>query len=346
MSKIQEPAVITSKFSPGLSVIAIFAVALSSPSGADSCLADDLKVELARCAYKIVYETYQGGNWELFRIDADGSDPVNLTQTDDVDELYPHASPDGTKICFVADEGKGEDKIRNVYYMNVDGTDRTLVARNARQAFWNPDGTVIAYLKGESEKFNYSSLASRGLFFFDLASGEHRAHANKELSHLFGVCWAPGGKWIIATIHAAMGYRHAIVAIEVNGERLVDLGIPGCRPEASPDGKHIAWTPSDWALRVADLDLTGPEPKVTGGRDIVTSEKPIKVYHIDWPPDGNYVAFTRGPASKRLGQAPEGVGMQAPGWNICVADLRAVNRWVEVTIDGNCNKEPDWIPQK
>lgn len=336
----------SSKFFPVWSMIAILPAALISPSGARLCPAGDLKAELAGCPYKIVYETFQDGNWELFRINADGSDPVNLTRTGDVDELYPHASPDGTKICFVADERKGEDKSRNVYFMNADGTGRTLVARNARQPFWNPGGTVIAYLKGELETYNSSSVASRGLFFFDLASGEHRAHANQELSHLFGVCWTPDGNWILATIHAAMGYRHAIVAIEVHGQRVVDLGIPGCRPEASPDGKQIAWTPTDWALRVADLDLTGPEPKVTGGRDIVVSEKPIKVYHIDWPPEGNYVAFARGPAGKRLGPAPEGVGTQAPGWNICVADLRAVNRWVEVTSDGNSNKEPDWIPQR
>lgn len=323
-------------------VVASVLAGVPSPGAAD----EELRSELKQVPYRIVHETYRGDNWELFRINADGSDPVNLTQTDDVDELYPHASPDGTKICFVADEGNGQEKTRNVYYMNVDGTDRTLVARNARQAFWNPDGTVIAYLKGESENFNYSSVASRGLFFFDLASGEHGAHPNKELGHLFGVCWTPGGDWIIATIHGALGYRHAIVAIEANGERVVNLGIPGCRPEVSPDGKRIAWTPSDWALRVADLDLTGPEPKVTGGRDVVVSEKPIKVYHIDWPPDGNYIVFTRGPAGKRLGQAPEGVGIQAQGWNICVADLRAVNRYVEVTSDGACNKEPDWIPRK
>ena len=134
------------------------------------------------------------------------------------------------------------------------------------------------------------------------------------------------------------------VAIEAEGTGVFDLGIPGCRPEVSPDGKRIAWTPSDWALRVADFDQTGPAPKVTGGRDVVTSAKPTKVYHIDWPPDGKYVAFTRGPATKRMGQAPEGVGVRAEGWNICVADRTGTNRSVAVTSDGNCNKEPDWVP--
>ncbi|MBC8874221.1 MAG: PD40 domain-containing protein [Planctomycetes bacterium] len=306
----------------------------------------ELLEELKHVPNKIVYETYRENNWELFLVNADGSDPVNLTNTTDVDELYPHASPDGSKICFVADEGQGASRVRNVYYMNVDGSDRKLVASNARQSFWNADGTAIAYLKGESDDFTYSSIATRGLFVYDLASGRHRQHPNKEISHLFGACWSPCGKWFVSTIHGGMGYRHAIVGIEADGTGVFNLGIPGCRPEVSPDGKRIAWTPSDWALRVADLDLTGPQPAVTGGRDVVTSAKPTKVYHIDWPPDakGKYVVFTRGPATKRLGQAPEGVGVRAEGWNICVADVTATNRWVAITTDGNCNKEPDWVP--
>jgi len=315
--------------------------------GAPAAIASDAELleELKHVPHKIVYETYREENWELLLVNADGSDPVNLTNTTDVDELYPHASPDGSKICFVADEGQGASKVRNVYYMNVDGSDRKLVARNARQSFWNADSMAVAYLKGESDDFTYSSIATRGLVVYDLASGQHRQHPNKEISHLFGACWSPCGKWFVSTIHGGMGYRHAIVGIEADGTGVFNLGIPGCRPEVSPDGRRIAWTPSDWALRVADLDLTGPQPAVTGGRDVVTSAKPTKVYHIDWPPaNGKYVVFTRGLATKRLGQAPEGVGVRAEGWNICVADVTATNRWVAITTDGNCNKEPDWVP--
>ncbi len=58
------------------------------------------------------------------------------------------------------------------------------------------------------------------------------------------------------------------------------------------------------------------------------------------------VAFTRGPMKKRLGMAPEGVGVKAQGWNICVADLRATNRCIQITTDGKCNKEPDWVRAK
>src|ERR1700756_5681401 len=104
---------------------------------AESALADDqskdLLSELRAYPHKIVYETNRDGNWELYLMNADGSHPVNLTQPPDVDELYPKPSPDGSKICFVADEGKGDARVRNIYYMNSDGTGRVKVADNGRE---------------------------------------------------------------------------------------------------------------------------------------------------------------------------------------------------------------------
>ncbi len=75
----------------------------------------DLLSELAHYRHKLVYETNRDGNWELYISNADGSDPINLTRTPDVDELYPKPSPDGTKIAFVADSGRGDSKVRKVY---------------------------------------------------------------------------------------------------------------------------------------------------------------------------------------------------------------------------------------
>jgi Tol biopolymer transport system component len=221
-----------------------------------------------------------------------------------------------------------------------------LVAPNARQQCFNGDGSVLAYLKGESESFTYTDYATVGVFFFDLASGSHREHPNRDLHHLYNPCWTCDGQWLLATVHAGMGYRHAILAIEADGQNVYNLEIPGCRPDVSPDGTMIAWGASDWVLCVGELDFGGVKPAVKNIREIVKSERPMEVYHIDWSPDGKYVAFSRGPAGRRMGRIPEVVGVEADGWNICVADSTATNRWVQLTTDGNCNKEPDWIPHR
>jgi len=300
---------------------------------------EEFAAEMKTVGHKIVFETYREGNWELFAAAADGSSLVNLTRTPNTNELYPHVSPDGTKISFVVDEGEGSSKIRNVYYMNLDGSGRTLVATNARQQFWNADGTALAYLKGEFEEFCYKDYATRGILIYDLASGRHRQHPNQQLYHLYNPCWSPDGKWFLATVHGGMGYRHAILAIEGQGQKVFNLGIPGCRPDISPDGKKIAWGASDYALRVADLDFSGPEPKLVNQHDVLTSSKPMKIYHIDWSPDGKYFTFSRGPAKKCLGRIPEIVGVQAKGWDICVADAQTTCSY-PATRRGNSRAAP------
>ena len=313
---------------------------------ASSAQTEELADELKEYPYKLVYETYRESNWELFIVDADGSNPVNLTRTPDVNEIYPKVSPDGTKIAFLVDEGQGVSLVRSAYWMNLDGTGRKLIGKHIRWLFWSPDGTRVAYLKEKPGEFDYRDDTSKGLVLYDPTTAKHEEHPNKDLHHIYNVGWSPDGNWFVATVHAGMGYRHTNLAIEARGTKVFDLGFGGCRPDISPDGKRVAWGASDWTIRAADLDLTGSEPKITNSRDVVNSPKPNMVYHTDWSPDGKYIAFSRGARTKRLGISPAYVGIQGEGWNICVADPTQENRWVAITTDGKSNKEPEWVRQR
>ena len=53
-----------------------------------------------------------------------------------------------------------------------------------------------ALLKGEFEKFTYSDFATKGLFIYDLETGQTREHVNKTLHHLYTLNWSPDGKYI------------------------------------------------------------------------------------------------------------------------------------------------------
>ena len=303
-------------------------------------------IDLKSIPFKIVYESLREAegkeNWELIQIDADGSNMVNLTNTADVSEIYPHVSPDGTKVCFEGEVGTGRNKVRSVYYMNIDGTDRVKVANNARQACWSPDGKTIAFLKGEYNRYTIQDYATKGVYFYDLATAQTKPHVNEEkLYHLYNLCWSPDGKWFLATVHGGMGFDHADLAFPADGKEIYDLtqfGVTGCRPDFAPDGKHITWGKTDWDLFVANFDASSGTPKVTGVTQIVKCDKEHETYHTDFSPDGKYVAFSYGPEANEMG------GGMAPGWNICVADLHG--HWVQITTDGHHNKEPDWVPLK
>ena len=322
--------------------------ATEPPPPAEKLPAEKLLARLKAHPHKIVCESFRSGNWELYLMNADGSNAVNLTKTPDVDELYPKGSPDGSKICFVADEGTGAKRQRNLYYIRADGSGRTKVADNAREPCWNGDSTEIAYLPGELDQFTYSDFATKGLRIYTLETKQTRDHPNSKIQHLYTLNWSPDGKWFVATVHGGMGFKHSIIALEAEGDGVYDLKLGGCRPDLSPDGRRIAWGHGDYAIGVADLDLSTTPPTVTNHRDVVRSEKPIEAYHCDWSPDGEYLTFSLGPKFKKKnlkGLLPEFPGVEAPGWDTCVADASRDNVWVKITQGGESNKEADWVAQ-
>ncbi|MGH9264987.1 MAG: TolB family protein, partial [Acidimicrobiales bacterium] len=81
--------------------------------------------EQARGAYpgengRIAFESARDGNFEIYAIDPDGTDQVNLTN-DPANDTDPVWSPDGTRIAFV----KASEGHRNIYVMNADGSGQT-----------------------------------------------------------------------------------------------------------------------------------------------------------------------------------------------------------------------------
>jgi TolB protein len=299
------------------------------------------ELDLKGIPYRIVFESYRETsgteNWEICLINPEGSGFINLTNTPEIDEMYPHASPDGGKICFVADEGEDpESKSRNVYYMKIDGTGRTKVAQNAYQPCWSPDGKRIAYLPGEFNRYDASGPSNKGVEIYNLETGHVELHPNKNLPYMDTLCWSPDGDWFVSRF-TNPNRNHAFKA---DGPSVMMLSTGGCTPDISPDGKQLAWNETDRGLCIGTFDFDSRERNVTDHRIVVACETSYMVYHADWSPDGNYMTFSYGPTSGNYN-----VGKKAPGWNICICDLRT-GKWTQITTDGKHNKEPDWVPVK
>jgi Tol biopolymer transport system component len=283
-----------------------------------------LQQQLKSTPFKIAYESYANNNSDIWVMNADGSHAVNITRTPGESEHYPQVSPDGTKIAFVSDRGEGRDAVRTLYYMDIYGRHRTKVADYAREPFWSPDGKVIGFLPQEYPKFNVMDYYTKGMSFYDLKTKTITPHPNTEkLFHLYNPSFAPNGKWIASTVHAGMGYSHAILLIEARGTNIINLGIHGCRPCLSPDGKQIAWGPGDHQLAAAPIDLASDQPKVGEWRVWISDAK-NKIYHIDWSPDSRWLSFSRGPDGEgdlskpgTFQAACEIMGVYAKDWNLC-----------------------------
>jgi TolB protein len=336
-----------------VSLTLIIAAAASEPD-------NSFRERLKTAPFKIAYETYVDNNWEIFVMNPDGSNPVNLTKTPHEHEHYPQVSPDGSKICFSVDEGEGREAVRSLYVMDINGGHRKKLVDHAREPFWSPDGKVLGFLSQEFPKFNVMDFYTTGMNFYDLASGKIEPHVNStNLHHLYNPCWSRNGKWIVSTVHAGMGVDHGILLIEAHGTNIINLHIPGCRPCLSPDGKQIAWGAGDNEIAAAPINLDADKPAVGDWR-LRVKDATNKIYHVDWSPDSRFLSFSRGPDGEgdltkpgTFQAACEIVGVHAAGWNLCavsaqregVLDLNnsAETDFLVLTTNGNSNKEPAWF---
>ncbi len=341
-----------------VSFLLLSAVALAAPRPAHDKA--PLKATLSKLHMKIAYECYLDGNWEIFTMNADGSNKVNLTHSPDKNEHYPQISPDGKRIAYSIDTGEGRDAVRSLWVMDIDGRHQRKLADGAREPFWRPDSKMIGFLPQEYPKFNVVDFYTSGMSFYHLDTGKVTQHPNTaNLRHLYNPGFSPNGKWIVSTVHAGMGFSHTIVLIEANGNRIIDLKIPGCRPRISPDNQHIAWGSDDHQLVIAPINLDAETPKV-GEWSLRIQDEKNKVYHINWSPDSKFVAFSRGPdgegdLSKKgsFEAACEIIGVYAGGWNLYAVSAERTGKidlqtdgpadFTQLTTSGDSNKQPAWF---
>ncbi len=319
-----------------------------------------LREVLKESPFKIAYECYPKDNWEIFVMNADGSHPVNITRSPKANEHYPQVSRDGSRIAFVDDRGEGREAVRSLWVMDVNGRHRRKLAEYARQPFWSPDGTVIGFLPQEYPKFNVIDFFTKGMEFYDLATGKITPHVNAtNFHHLYNPNFSPNGQWIVATVHAGMGVDHGNLLLQAQGDRVLNLGIPGCRPCLSPDGQQVAWGAGDHEIVVAPIDTTAQTP-VVGPWRLHIKDETNKIYHVDWSPDSRFLCFSRGPDGEgdltkpgTFQAACEIVGVYAKGWNLCAVsaerqgtiDLNTggPSDFAMLTTNGCSNKEPAWF---
>ena len=82
-------------------------------------------------------------SFEIWMMDADGSNQRQLTFNDSIDG-HPDFSPDGNQIVFASRRDGNED----IYIMNSDGTGQTRLTDHPatdNDPDWSPDGTKIAF---------------------------------------------------------------------------------------------------------------------------------------------------------------------------------------------------------
>ena len=188
-------------------------------------------------------------------MNADGSQPQDISQSPNSDEGFPAWSPDGQQIAFTS----RRDGNNEIYLLQIDGSLLIRLTNYSGDDFapaWSPDGTQIAFV---SDRDNAAGIYN--LYIMDADGSNIRRLTNgSEID--YSPAWSPDGNWIaFRTHHDGPG---EIYRIRPDGTDLVNLtnnAADDWAPAWSPDGTLLAFQTNrdgNWEIYVMDPDGSNP----------------------------------------------------------------------------------------
>ena len=240
---------------------------------------------------------YGSNDYDIYVMDADGSNPVNLTNSPNKSESGPVWSPDGSKIAFVQSHYYPETEYTysDIWVMDVDGSNRVnLTNTSGNDEFsptWSPRGDRIAFVKSEEHP---QISEDWGIFVMDADGGNVTSLTNAKQSIPYEEstpAWSPDGS-AIAYAGVSEGKRR-IMVMDPDGENQRMLSTSDeydhdTTPTWSPDSGKIAFMREivsegyQWDIMVMNRDGSG---------EVRLTRHPDADMFPTFSPDGTQIAF-------------------------------------------------------
>ena len=263
------------------------------------------------------------GNWDIYSMDVDGNNLVQLTDRPGSDWLLA-CSPDGRRIAFTSERGVTHD----LYVMDSDGNN---VVRLTHDNFlegrpsWSPDGTRIAF-----SAFRFD-VGNSEIYVMD-ADGNNLINLTKHKWHDLRPSWSPDGRKIAfaSTRDGRLDTPEHIFVMNADGKERRNLTgdtdlTKNSSPTWSPDGRKIAFH----SQHIFDPDLHYHIYVITAeGEELERLTEEGNNRFPAYSPDGKKIAYvshrngdsniylmdTNGENVVKLTSTPRGVDNIYPSW--------------------------------
>lgn len=235
---------------------------------------------------RIVFMSSRDGPFEIFLMNADGSDQTKLTNLPVWNDA-PVWSPDGTMIAW----SHSRDENGGIYIMNADGSGQINLTPGVFGfgPSWSPDGSRIAF----SAHAETDGFSSDQIFVVNRdGSGLTRLTQTKATS--FNPRWSPDGSKILFLSNLlSQGSDRDVFTMSADGTNQLNLTntryLPEADPAWSPDGRQIAYV--GWQEGGGDAEVYVVNEDGSNTRRITDDSSTHR--EPTWSPDGQFIAVNR-----------------------------------------------------
>ena len=249
-----------------------------------------LKNGLAFNIGRIVFTSTRDGNTEIYVMDADGKNPIRLT--DGLWETAPDWSLDGQKIAFTSRDAQANPHIT---VMDADGHD-VFKLTDGDEASWSPDGTRVAF-----EFIDEDEHAGHIQIYVINVNGRGFERMTPDLPIKKEPAWSPNGRKI-AYASQEEGY-FKINVMDADGKNRKRLTRKQAHNQA--DNRHPTWSP-DGRTIAYEIWIYDDENRIKRTIHLMTAEgqylKQLSEDHDghDYHPDFGPVGLAVTPTSNKI----------------------------------------------
>lgn len=194
---------------------------------------------------------------DVWVVGADGANPVNLTNTPDIDEELPTWSPDGRRISF---SRYAEDGEARVWTMAADGSDQVQITfEDTVNQAWSPLGDrilvlVIDQIDPSTSTIDLATVAPDGGVLQPLTDDGQSYRGS----------WSPDGAQVLFTRGQESGDLWVMAADGTGARELLGTPVDEDWGAWSPDGAVIAFSRpgEEGTYELASIPAAGGEPSV------------------------------------------------------------------------------------